>query len=177
MAAPFTVQSSQFTRPAPSSSPFTAICPPFAEKQFRGAPFARIVTFIPDKGANMTHEMNNHWRKQLVWGILLIVVGGLFLLDRLDMLDLDIDLSLRHVWHYWPWLLVAFGVNDMIPPTSARLFMDGLWKICFAIWWYISFEQLWGLSFGDTWPALLILWGLGLMMQPLVRKHYTQREQ
>lgn len=109
-----------------------------------------------------------HWRKQLVWGLLIIAVGTLLLLDRTGLMDIDLDLA--RLWRYWPWLLVVLGVTQMIPPTTARQFTSGLWNIFFAAWWYCSFERIGGYGFGDTWPALLIAWGVCIVLRPVVGK-------
>ena len=55
--------------------------------------------------------------------------------------------------------------------------MSGLWLIFFAAWWYVSYEELWGLSFYNSWAALLIAWGVGLVLEPVLNKHFvTYRE-
>ncbi|HAT33994.1 MAG TPA: hypothetical protein DCW29_25060 [Janthinobacterium sp.] len=113
----------------------------------------------------MENDSRYYWRKQLLWGLLLIAVGAVFLLDRLDLLELD------QLWHYWPLLLVVFGVNKLLPPSSPRRILGGLWLIYFAAWYYVSFEGLWGLSFANSWPFLLIAWGAGLVLEPFLIKH------
>lgn len=116
------------------------------------------------------------WRHHFLWGMLLIAFGVLVLLDRSGLLELDIDL--HRIWHFWPLLLVLFGLAEMVPPTTPRYLLSGLWNIFFAAWWYVSFEHLWGLGFGDTWPALLIAWGLGLVLRPLLNSlFYPHKEQ
>jgi hypothetical protein len=107
-----------------------------------------------------------NWRKQLIWGILLIAIGVAVLLDRADILTIDIDLV--RIWRYWPWLLVISGVTKIIPPTTPRYLLGGLWEIFFAGWWYVSFNRIWGWGFGETWPALLVALGVGLMLRPLL---------
>ncbi|SFM19139.1 LiaF transmembrane domain-containing protein [Rugamonas rubra] len=123
----------------------------------------------------MKDATRQDWRKQLLWGMLLIVFGALVLLDRAELLELDFDL--RRIWHYWPWLLVVFGISDMLPPSSPRLFLNGLWKVFFAAWWYVSYEHVWGLSFRDSWPALLIAWGLGLVLRPLLNDYFNSNKE
>ena len=106
------------------------------------------------------------WRQQLVWGTLMIAVGAALLLDQLDVIQLEFDLA--HLWRYWPWLLVISGLTKIIPPTTPRHFLGGLWEIFFAGWWYISFNRIFGVGFGATWPALLVAWGIGLLLRPLL---------
>ena len=101
--------------------------------------------------------------------MLLIATGAIILLDRLDMIYLHDYYSL---WHYWPVILVVFGLNKLLTPVSARQVLSGLWLIFFAAWWYVSYEELWNLSFYNSWPALLIAWGVGLVLEPLLNKHF-----
>ncbi|MES2114874.1 MAG: DUF5668 domain-containing protein [Pseudomonadota bacterium] len=126
----------------------------------------------------MKHELQpngaRRLRKQLLVGVLLIVAGTLVLLDRMNWLDLDLDLV--SLWHYWPWLMVVLGIHNMLPPTTPRLFLNGLWKLFFAAWWYVSFEHVWGLDFRQTWPALLVAWGVGMVLQPAVRNYFVRGE-
>ena len=43
----------------------------------------------------------------LVWGIILIIFGFLFLLDQFD-----IDVW-RAVWRFWPVILIVWGANKL----------------------------------------------------------------
>lgn len=111
-------------------------------------------------------------RKQLLWGLLLIAIGALFLFDRFDLLVFDLD----RLWHYWPAILLVLGVNKLLPPSSPRRILRGLWLICIGVWLYVSLEELWGLSFANSWPALLIVWGAGLVLEPVLDKHFRSKE-
>jgi hypothetical protein len=116
---------------------------------------------------------NPHYRRgQLLWGMALIGVGTLFLLERLGLLELELD----RLWHYWPLILVALGVDKLLPPTSPKQILRGLWLIYLAAWYYVSFEQLWGMSFGVSWPFLLIGWGAGLVLEPALNRHFFAKE-
>jgi hypothetical protein len=114
----------------------------------------------------MNVETAYRWRQQLVWGMLLIAVGCAVLAERAGLLELDIHWV--GLWRYWPWLLVVSGLTKIIPPTTPRYLLTGLWEIFFAGWWYVSFNRIWGWGFGDTWPALLVAWGVGLLLRPLL---------
>ncbi len=45
--------------------------------------------------------------KNLVWGIILVFIGGIFLLENFDV----IEFSWRHIWRFWPVILILIGVN------------------------------------------------------------------
>ncbi len=122
----------------------------------------------------MRHDIGFQWRKQLVWGLLFIAAGSAILLDRAGVLDLDLDLL--RLWRYWPALLAFIGLTQLIPPTTPKYLLNGLWKIFFAAWWYVSFEHVMDLTFADTWPALIVAWGIGLVLQPLLTKNPTTKE-
>ncbi|MGV7211424.1 LiaF transmembrane domain-containing protein [Oxalobacteraceae bacterium A2-2] len=116
----------------------------------------------------MKQQLALHWRKQLVWGLIFIALGTLILLDRLHVLEFDFRVA--QLWHYWPVILVVIGLTQMIPPTNTRYFLNGLWKLFFAAWWWVSFEHVWGLNFGDTWPALIVACGVGMVLEPLLAR-------
>lgn len=121
------------------------------------------------QGATVKPEPAYYRRTQLLWGVLLIAIGAVILLDRLDVIYLHDYYAL---WHYWPLILLVFGLNKLLTPVSAKQVLSGLWLIFFAAWWYISYEELWNLSFYSSWPALLIAWGVGLVLEPLLNKHF-----
>jgi hypothetical protein len=103
-----------------------------------------------------------HWRRQLIWGILLIVFGTGLLLDHLDIIEI------HSMQQYWPLLLSALGVAELIGATSGRKVRHGLWLIFLGGWVYISLQHIWGLSFQTSWPMLLVAWGIGLILTPLL---------
>lgn len=114
----------------------------------------------------MNAEIAYQWRKQLVWGLMLIALGCAFLLERAGYIDFDVDIM--HLWRYWPWLAVISGITQLIPPTSPKYVLGGLGSLFTAAWWYVSFYHIWGLGFGDTWPAVIIAFGVGLLLRPLL---------
>ena len=43
----------------------------------------------------------------LLWGVILIVVGGIFLLEQFDIDVFD------QVWRFWPVILIIWGANKL----------------------------------------------------------------
>eukprot|EP01133_Synstelium_polycarpum_P015886 gene15886-18879_t len=122
------------------------------------------LTINQQQGGPVKPEQAYCRRTQLLWGVLLIAIGAIILLDRLDVIILHDYYAL---WHYWPVIMALFGLNKLLAPVSAKQVLSGLWLIFFAAWWYVSYEELWNLSFYNSWPALLIAWGVGLVIEPL----------
>lgn len=114
----------------------------------------------------MNTETSYAARKQIMWGIVLIAVGLVFLLDRMDLVDL------RSVWHYWPLLIVAAGINQTIGYPSAKEFSNGLWTVFIGLWLFAVFEGILGLTFRNSWPLFLLMWGLQLLLSPLINRRF-----
>jgi hypothetical protein len=50
---------------------------------------------------------NQRKSSSLVWGIILIVVGLIFLLEQFDIDIFD------QVWRFWPLILIVWGANKL----------------------------------------------------------------
>ena len=119
----------------------------------------------------MRQRTSQHWRSQLVWGAVLIGGGLLLLLDQMNIVDVD----LFRLWTWWPALVAVFGAVKLVPPTTVKQVLNGLWLIFFALWWYVSYDAVWGLSFWNSWPFLVIAMGAGLVLEPLLVR-FTQQK-
>ncbi|MES2296654.1 MAG: DUF5668 domain-containing protein [Pseudomonadota bacterium] len=115
----------------------------------------------------MKHTMHRDSRKQLTWGVILIAIGAAFLLDRAGWLEIS------QFWQYWPFLIVVFGLVQVIGYRSARDLTGGLWLVVVGLWLYVSTEELFGLGFHNSWPILIIAWGAGMVVEPLIQKHLS----
>ncbi|MBB3118339.1 LiaF transmembrane domain-containing protein [Pseudoduganella violacea] len=109
-------------------------------------------------------------RKQLVWGLLIIGAGVLFWLEDGDFK------KVTQFWHYWPLVIAAFGFSQLVPPTTARMFIDGVCEILFAFWIFACFEHLWGMSFSNSWPFMVIMGGVSLALQPILGKYIESKK-
>ncbi|MBV8666388.1 MAG: hypothetical protein JO269_07900 [Burkholderiaceae bacterium] len=99
-------------------------------------------------------DLRRRNRKHIIWGVLLIGLGSLFLLYQLDILDV-VDF-----WQFWPAFIVLAGVVNVLSATRFRHVTRGLFEIVVGAWLYVSIENLWGLHFGNSWPILLIAYGI-----------------
>jgi len=95
----------------------------------------------------------------LLTGIILIAFGVLFLLDRAGFLDFG---DIIHDW--WPMFLILIGVTKI---ASGRIW-GGLWLIAIGAWLQLVYLGIFGLTFGSSWPLLLIGLGAGMIVRTLV---------
>ena len=90
---------------------------------------------------------------QLILGMAVILVGVLFTLDNLDILDA------RRYLPFWPIVILAIGVVNLTSAreTPQRVF-GGLLTVVGAVLlldrWDLVNVRVW-----DLWPLLLIYWG------------------
>ncbi len=108
-------------------------------------------------------------RRQVIWGLTLVAFGVAYLVNR------DDHEAVATLWQYWPLVLIAFGIGNMLPPTHGRQFVDGLSQVLFGAWFFIVFEGWWGLTFGNSWPLLIIVAGAGMVLQPLAVRFFNAK--
>jgi hypothetical protein len=110
------------------------------------------------------------WRRQLLWGLLLVGFGTIVLLDRMGIADTD------SLWHYWPLVLVVVGINRTIGFPTARDFAGGLWTVLVGVWLFATLEGAWGLTFWNSWPIFIIICGIKLAIEPIAARRFNSRE-
>ena len=112
--------------------------------------------------------MSEHHRPdggRIFWGLILIIVGGLFLLDKMDRLDFGHVAST-----YWPVILILIGVAAILS-SGFRRWGPGLFFIILG-----SVFQLRELGYLHRdvwhylWPALIILAGIWILFGSLFRR-------
>jgi len=91
-------------------------------------------------------------------GLALIVVGTLFLLHNLDVVDFDFS------WRAWPLFLVLFGIVRLIERSDRS---SGLWLVAIGLWLYANENAVWDLDYGNSWPFLLVFGGLMMVGKAL----------
>ncbi len=96
-------------------------------------------------------------RERLVWGLFLIALGALLLLDRFG------PWSLPGLGQLWPVLFFAFALARLLdgrPGGALTLAGLGTWFLAVEFHWY-------GLTWGNSWPLSLVAVGLGIVVRAL----------
>lgn len=98
---------------------------------------------------------------RLVFGVFLMLVGGLLIADNLGF---DVPAT---VWSYWPFLLIALGaVKLLVGPGDGR--EGGFWMLLAGVYGWVSVFRVGGLSFGSAWPIFLLGAGLWIAIGRVV---------
>lgn len=96
----------------------------------------------------------------LVSGIVLVILGVLFLLDRFDVADFG-DV----IRNWWP----LFVIVPAIPKLFRReTLWSGLWMLTIGIWFQLVTLRLFGLTWSNSWPIVLIAAGAGMIARTLI---------
>ncbi|HSY29237.1 MAG TPA: DUF5668 domain-containing protein [Burkholderiaceae bacterium] len=101
-------------------------------------------------------------RKRMLWGMILIGAGCLFLVDRMDIYEVG------EIWRFWPAVIALAGVVEILSATRFKHVTSGFLNIVAGFWLYASIENLWGWTFGNSWPILMIAFGITVAMNGLV---------
>ncbi len=94
-------------------------------------------------------------------GSFLVLAGGALLLENFDLIDIG------SVWRFWPLILVGLGIARMREAASRREQGAGLWLLLLGLWLTVSILNIGGLTFSDTWPAIIIAAGLSMLWKSL----------
>lgn len=103
----------------------------------------------------------------IVAGALLFVVGGGMLLDTTGLADIRMGRLIA------PLVLISIGVTSLLSEGDKgaacggrrRDSLGGLWMIGLGAWLMASQTHLFGLTFGTSWPLLVILAGIMIVIR------------
>ncbi|MGC1201981.1 MAG: DUF5668 domain-containing protein [Candidatus Acidiferrales bacterium] len=119
--------------------------------------------------------MVNNWarpRNGLFFGVLIIAVGILFLLDSLGYV------TAGYVFQtFWPVILIYFGVTHLLCREGGRRSLWGVALIVIGALFLLSNLGIFNARFGfDTlWPLLIILAGVMMILRTYASRSYGMR--
>ncbi|HSR69996.1 MAG TPA: DUF5668 domain-containing protein [Acidobacteriota bacterium] len=110
------------------------------------------------------HRRSGHSRHSgrlapLIGGFILIALGmGLFF-DTLEIWDFG------ELFRFWPLVLVGIGAGKLISPRKHDDRRGGLWLVGIGSWLLVPSLGLFGLEWENSWPLILIVIGLLIIIQ------------
>jgi len=97
----------------------------------------------------------------LLWGIAMVLVGTVILLQYLDVVPFA-------AWRdWWPLFIVAMGLGQMITARSPKKVGDGAWMALLGGWFYVASNHIWGLSWRNSWPLVFVAAGVGMIVRSI----------
>lgn len=111
--------------------------------------------------------MSRDYQGRIFAGLLIIVIGVIFLLGSLDKIDVGDILS-----DYWPLILIAIGLWHLLAhnfrQVGTGLILIAVGSVFMLIKWGILGTNFWSVF----WPVLIIAVGLWILLKPRF-KGYT----
>ncbi len=107
---------------------------------------------------------------RLVFGLVIVVLGVLFTLDNLGVLDAGDTLR------YWPVVLVAYGVSRLLGVGGRRHLAMGVMFTVAGVWLLLHAFGFTRWEPWDFWPVFLILIGFSMVQGSLTRRSRSTPE-
>jgi len=98
----------------------------------------------------------------LMWGIGLVLVGILFLLQYLNVLPFA---GLRH---WWPFFPILVGLGHVVSYRNPRRIGNGVSLMLVGGWCFIATNHVLGLTWANSWPLALVASGTGMVVRAIV---------
>ncbi|MCJ7589112.1 MAG: cell wall-active antibiotics response protein [Candidatus Aminicenantes bacterium] len=107
---------------------------------------------------------HRHGSGRIFWGLVLIIIGSLFLLDRMGELDFG-----HIIGHFWPVVFILIGFSILIN-SGFRDVGSGMFFILFgAIFLLFELGVLDHHFWHYVWPLAIIVLGLWIILKPVLR--------
>lgn len=104
-----------------------------------------------------------------VWlGSILILIGLMLLLSSLNVIYIG------SLWEYLPLILVIIGINKLIRRDSKQSVRSGVWFVFLGLFLFASLNYSFGYGLSDTWPILILAFGLNLIWEALINQSATR---
>jgi hypothetical protein len=94
-----------------------------------------------------------------VFGALVVVAGVALQLDKLGWVDVE----WRHMWRFWPVLLIAVGVGMMVQRSGRDNLFGGALVTSLGAYFLASNFNLIQIDLWQLWPVAVILLGIAMI--------------
>lgn len=102
---------------------------------------------------------------RIIMGALFVIIGIVLLLQKLDVIYLEDLLGIRSIWNAWPVVFVILGLGKLIDSPRLKEIGEGVWWIFLGGWLYVSINHIYDLGFRQTWPAIIIAFGVSVLWE------------
>ena len=113
---------------------------------------------------------HRNYQSRIFWGLVLVIVGALFLADRMGGLDFG-----TMIGSYWPVIFIVLGLSILIGSGFRRPGV-GVFFIVFGLVFLLSELDILEYDVWQYfWPAAIILMGLWLIFRPVLHHRTGER--
>jgi hypothetical protein len=107
---------------------------------------------------------------RVTWGVTLILLGTLFLLERFGLLP-------SWAWHFqwWAMLVIAIGIVLLCTPRRADHVGNGVMFVLLGVWFLLVTNHQYGLTWQNSWPLALVATGAGTVARAIAARWLPDR--
>ncbi len=117
----------------------------------------------------MSYKLDRSTSGRMIIGGMFIIVGTLLLLHKMEIIYLEELLGIRNIWSAWPIIFIIIGLGKIIDSPTMKKIGEGVWWIFLGVWLYVSLNHMYDLSFRETWPAIIIAWGISVLWESFAK--------
>jgi hypothetical protein len=112
----------------------------------------------------MENKLARYTSGRFFFGLVLLVLGSLYLMHNFGFIYVG------HISRFWPVLFILFGIARLLDYDGTNHRGSGIGLIFFGSWLLISMNGMFDLDFHDSWPILIIGWGVSILWKAYVRQ-------
>ncbi|MFB6104138.1 MAG: hypothetical protein ABEJ57_03515 [Halobacteriaceae archaeon] len=109
--------------------------------------------------------MRSRWSGRVLVGTALILLGGLLLLERTGVLDVEA------IWVYLPSVLALAGAWSLVSNRGRRLFWPGTLLLVGIGWQLVTLDVITSETAWSYWPVLVVWLGVSTLTRGWRRRH------
>lgn len=106
----------------------------------------------------------------LLTGLVVLGLGVLFLLREFGVTKWSF---LVHGW--WALLVVVLGLAKLLSARGAKKVGEGVTLTLLGVWLFVVHTGQYGLTYGNSWPLVLVAVGAGMMARAIARHWIPDR--
>lgn len=109
-------------------------------------------------------DSERNWAR-MMWGVILMMVGGVFLAERFDILPV-------RAWHYswWALIVIAIGVAGLLRRRHSGDVGNGVMFVLLGTWFLLVSNDQLGLTWRNSWPLALVATGAGTIAKAIAAR-------
>jgi hypothetical protein len=97
---------------------------------------------------------------------MMIIAGVAFILERFSPYAWLGDLHIEEVWRWLPLFVVYLGARALRDPEPGR--QRTVLPLLVSVWLLITTLRVFGFDMLNSWPLLVILVGIGLIVDSII---------
>lgn len=103
------------------------------------------------------------------WGLILLTLGGMFLLSNVGLVDRGL---IKQWWVVFP---IVFGIGRLVSARTAKAVSEGVFLLLIGVWFLIAVTEWMGLTWRSSWPLALIAVGASTLAEAIAGAFMPKR--